>query len=91
MKILFDQIKWQENTQYIVFDDSKEFYDPQVSDALKVISNESMDLNHPKEFVGRQAYDCPKGISTESMDFDYPKVYSAVIHSSSMVLFRNDQ
>ena len=34
----------------IVFDDPKEFDDPQVSDGLKVISNESMGFNDSKEF-----------------------------------------
>ena len=33
----------------IVFDDAKEFDDPQVSDSLKVILNESMDLNDPED------------------------------------------
>ena len=32
----------------IVFDDAKEFDDPQVSDSLKVILNESLDLNDPE-------------------------------------------
>ena len=49
----------------IVFDDAKEFDDPQVSDGLiKVISNEIMDYNDPK------------GISIGSMDIDNPKVYA---------------
>ena len=33
----------------IVFDDAKNFDDPQVSDSLKVILNESMDLNDPED------------------------------------------
>ena len=33
----------------IVFDDAKEFDDPQVSDSLKVILNESLDLNDPED------------------------------------------
>ena len=33
----------------IVLDDPKEFDDNQVSDGLKVISNESMDFSYPKE------------------------------------------
>ena len=47
----------------IALDDPKEFDDPEVSDGLKVISNESMEFNDPK------------GISIESMNFDNPKVY----------------
>ena len=34
----------------IVLDHSKEFDDPQVSDGLDVILNESMDLSDPKDF-----------------------------------------
>ena len=34
----------------IVFDDAKEFDDPQVSDGLRVISNDCMDFNDPKKF-----------------------------------------
>ena len=60
----------------IVFDDPKEFDDPQVSDGLKVISNGSKDFNDPKELDDPQLFDDPKGISFGSMDFDNPKVYS---------------
>ena len=56
----------------IVFDDPKEFDDPQVSDSLKVISNGNMDFNDPKEFDDPQVFDDPKGISIGSMDFDNP-------------------
>ena len=38
------------SNENVVFDDSKELYDPQVSDGLRVISNESVDFNDPKEF-----------------------------------------
>ena len=34
----------------IVFDDPKEFDDPQVTDGLKVISKKSMAFNDPKVF-----------------------------------------
>ena len=52
----------------IVFDDPKEFDDPQVSDSLKVISNGGMDFND-------KINDKTKGISIESMDFDNPNVF----------------
>ena len=45
----------------IVFDDPKEFYDPQVSDGLKVISNDCLDFNDPKKFDDPQVFDYPKG------------------------------
>ena len=48
---------------------------PQVSDGLKIISNESIDLNDPKEFDDPQVFDDPKGFSIGSMDLDNPKVY----------------
>ena len=35
----------------MVFDDLGEFDDPQVSDVLKVISNESMDFNDSKSLM----------------------------------------
>ena len=38
------------SNENIVFDDSKESNDPQVSDGLEVILNESMDLSDPKDF-----------------------------------------
>ena len=41
----------------IVFDDAKEFDDPQVSDGRKVISSESMDFNASKEFDDPQVFD----------------------------------
>ena len=40
----------------IVFDVPREFYDPQVSDGLEAISNESMDLKDPQEFDYPQVY-----------------------------------
>ena len=43
----------------IVFDDSKEFVDSQVSDGLKVISNESMGFNDPKELDDTQVFNDP--------------------------------
>ena len=42
----------------------------QVSDSLKVISNECVDLDDPKVF------DDSKGLSIGILDFDNPKVYS---------------
>ena len=71
----------------IVFDDPKEYDDPQVSDSLKVISNGSIDFNDPKEFHDLQVFDDPEGISIGSMDFDKQIVYGTVIPPSSMVLF----
>ena len=52
----------------IVFDDPKEFDDPQVSDGLEAISNKSMDLNDPKEFDDPLVSHDPKGISIGIMD-----------------------
>ena len=46
--IIFDPIVFSNGN--IVFDDPTEFDDPQVSDGLKVISNESMGFNDPKKF-----------------------------------------
>ena len=40
----------------MVFDYQKEFDDPQVSDGLEVISNESMDLKDLKESDDAQVY-----------------------------------
>ena len=65
------------------FADPKKIDDPQAFDGLKVISNESMDLNDPKEFDDPQVFDDPKGISIGSMNFDNPK--SMMIPPSSMV------
>ena len=47
----------------IVFDDPKEqeLYDPQVSDGLKVISNDCMDFNDPKKFDDPQVFEIRKG------------------------------
>ena len=42
----------------------------QVSDSLKVISNECVDLDDPKK-----VFDDSKGLSIGILDFDNPKVY----------------
>ena len=54
----------------------KKIVDPQVSDDLKVNSNESRNFNDPKEFDDPQLFDDLKGISIGSMNFDNPEVYS---------------
>ena len=63
-----------------VFDDSKEFHGPQVSNGLKVISNESMDFNDPKKF-----YEIRHTMIQRELQL---KVWIMIIlNPSSMVLF----
>ena len=69
----------------IVFDDPKEFDDPEVCDGLKDISNESMDFSDPKEFDDPQVFNDPNGISIGRMDFDNPKVYGDTSISDVLV------
>ena len=42
---------------YVAFVDPKEFYDPQVSDVVKVISNGSMDFENPKVYADTAIFD----------------------------------
>ena len=72
----------------IVFDDSKEFDEPQVSD---VISNKSMDFNDPHLLNDPQAIDDPKGILIENRDFENPKVYGDTSIFDSLVFSCNSQ
>ena len=46
----------------------------QVSDSLKVISNECVDLDDPNMF------DDSKGLSIGILDFDNPKVYDGLLY-----------
>ena len=70
----------------IVFDDPKEFDDPQVSDSLKVISSECVEFDDPKEFNDPQVFDDPKGISIGSLDIDNPRVCGDITIFDGLVL-----
>ena len=63
----------------IVFDYSKEFDDPQVSDSLKVILNESMDLNDPEDSM------IPR-YSIIQREFQL-EVWTLIIQKSGLVTF----
>ena len=63
----------------IVFDDAKEFDDPQVSDSLKVILNESMDLNDPEDSM------IPR-YSIIQREFQL-EVWTLIIQKSGLVTF----
>ena len=84
--LLFDLIQKYFEMEILSLMIKKEFDDPQVSDGLKVNSNECVDFDDQKEFDDPQVFD-PKRISIGSMDFDNPRVYGDTFSpSSSMVL-----
>ena len=57
----------------IVFHDAKEFDDPQISDSLKVILNESMDLNDPEDSMIQREFQL--------------EVWTLIIQKSGLVTF----
>ena len=63
----------------IVFDDAKKIDDPQVSDSLKVILNESMDLNDPEDLM------IPR-YSIIQREFQL-EVWTLIIQKSGLVTF----
>ena len=63
----------------IVFDDAKKIDDPQVSDSLKVILNESMDLNDPEDSM------IPR-YSIIQREFQL-EVWTLIIQKSGLVTF----